>query len=299
MQDNLHVISRKLLYKELMPVWNELALIRYAVVKGDILSQQIYSTPDMRESSDIDILIEKENIKTLEQMLIKAGFHQQVTTDRKIVRKNRVMCIAYSHQIPSYHKNIFGFHLNVDINYDIFWGEYEGSRCSIPDFLSDTVEMKIYNATVKTLPIDKAFVQLVLHHYKDMNSLYHLSQYNCIRTELFKDVYDMLILNEEILTVSKVVSLCEKYKIFPIMYYMLYYAKLVFATNYLDEYLSALRHGSTESFLDSYGLCSTERKQWHIPFDKRLDNDNLWHEIVHDMSEEDLNKISLGIAVFT
>lgn len=282
-----------------MPIWSELASIKYAVVKGDILSQQIYSTPDMRESSDIDILIDKENVKSLEQMLIKVGFHQQVPIDKQKARKNRVMCIAYSHQIPSYHKNIFGFHLNVDINYDIFWGEYEGLRCSISDFLNDTIEMQIYGASVKTLPIDKAFVQLVLHHYKDMNSLYHLSQYNCIRTELFKDIYDMLILNKEILTVSKVVSLCKKYSIFPIMYYMLYYASLVFATNHLEKYLSALNYSSTVSFLDSYGLCSAERKQWHLPFEKRLDNDSLCHEIVRNMSEEDLKKINTGIAVFT
>ena len=85
-------------------------------------------------------------------------------------RQNRILCMAYSHQIPSYHKYIMGFHLNVDVNYDIFWGEYEGQRCSIEDFLSDTVDMEIYGVTVKTLPVKKAFVQLILHHYKEMNS---------------------------------------------------------------------------------------------------------------------------------
>lgn len=40
-----------------------------------------------------------------------------------------------------FHKDKFGFHLNVDVNYDIFWGEYEGKHCSIDEFLSDTVDI--------------------------------------------------------------------------------------------------------------------------------------------------------------
>lgn len=87
----------------------------------------------------------------------------------KLRGETAVLCITYSHQIPSYHKEVTGFHLNVDINYDIFWGEYEGQRTSIGDFFTDTVEMNIYGISVKTLSVEKAFIQLILHHYKEMN----------------------------------------------------------------------------------------------------------------------------------
>ena len=89
--------------------------------------------------------------------------------------------MAYSHQILSYHSDVMGFHLNVDVNYDIFGDEYEGKRCSIEKFLNGTAEMEIHGAAVKPLPIEKAFVQLILHHYKEMNSLYLLSQHNLHR----------------------------------------------------------------------------------------------------------------------
>lgn len=89
------------------------------------------------------------------------------------------------------------------MNYDIFWGEYEGLHYSIEKFLGDPVEMDIYSVVVKTLPVEKAFIQLILHNYKEMNSLYHLSYHNCICTHIFMDIYDMLYNNREILTTKK------------------------------------------------------------------------------------------------
>ena len=189
MENKLYRIGRKLLYKELEPLFESFSSIRYAVIKGEALSQQIYGVPDRRRSSDIDILIDKKNVKFLEEQLHKLGFEQKLPEDSAEIRRNRVLCMAYSHQIPSYHKDKFGFHLNVDVNYDIFWGEYEGKRCSIDEFLSDTVDMQIYGVTVKTLPIEKAFVQLILHHYKEMNSIYHLAVHNSINYRMFKDIY--------------------------------------------------------------------------------------------------------------
>ena len=144
MEDKLYRLERKLLYKELQPLFEVLSSVRYAVVKGEVLSQQIYGVPDRRRSSDIDILIDKKNVKFLEEQLQKLGFEQKLPEDSAKARRNRVLCMAYSHQTPSYHKEKFGFHFNVDVNYDIFWGEYEGQRCSIDEFLSDTVDMEIY-----------------------------------------------------------------------------------------------------------------------------------------------------------
>ena len=162
--DGIYIIQRKLFYKELQPLFDALSSVRYAVIKGEVLSQQIYGVPDRRKSSDIDILIDKKNVKFLEEQLHKLGFEQKLPEENAEIRRNRVLCMAYSHQIPSYHKDKLGFHFNVDVNYDIFWGEYEGKRCSIDEFLSDTVDMEIYGVTMKTLPIEKAFVQLILHH---------------------------------------------------------------------------------------------------------------------------------------
>ena len=226
--DDLYFVKRKLLYRELHSIWDRLTSINYAIVKGEALSCQIYDEPWKRRSTDIDILIDKKNVRLLENALHEVGFEQHISENKFEARKDRVLCFAYSHQIPAFYKNKFGFSLNIDVNYDIFWGEYEGKRCSMDEFLNDTVDINICNSLVKVLPIEKAFVQLVLHHYKEMNSLYHLSYHNCIQTSKFKDVYDMLYLNRDVLTLEKVKMLCEQYGITEFMYYMLYYTGQVF-----------------------------------------------------------------------
>lgn len=295
--DNLYKIERKILYKELEPLFAALSSVRYAVVKGEVLSQQIYGVPDKRKSSDIDILIDKKNVKFLEEQLHKLGFEQRLPEDNAEVRLNRVLCMAYSHQIPSYHKDKFGCYLNVDVNYDIFWGEYEGKRCSIDEFLSDTVDMEIYGVTVKTLPLEKAFVQLVLHHYKEMNSIYHLSQYNTIRTEMFRDIYDMINRNHIVLGLEQLKALCKKYNIGEYIYYMLFYSHIVFG-DFINSYLDSIKQYENLELLQSFGLAEKERKKWLVSFEERLDNDSLENSITNQLTENDIYKIKLNCMVF-
>ena len=298
MIDNLHIIERKILYKELKPLFEAMSSVNYAVVKGEVLSQQIYGVPDRRRSSDIDILIDKSNVKFLENELQKLGFEQQLPEDPNEARRNRVLCMAYSHQIPSYHKDVMGFHLNVDVNYDIFWGEYEGQRCSIDEFLSDNVEMEIYGVSVKTLPIEKAFVQLVLHHYKEMNSLYHLSKNNTIRTEMFSDICSMFLNGVEVFTIEKMQELSERYFMGEYLYYMFYYMYQAFNNVILDEYLKKLKCYQNDELIECYGLNESERKKWTIPFASRMDNDNLVELIWGEFSPLDRSKIELGNKIF-
>jgi hypothetical protein len=298
MRNRLYKLERKLLYKELEPLFKELSTVRYAVVKGEVLSQQIYGVPDRRRSSDIDILIDKKNVKFLEEQLCKLGFEQKLIEDASEIRRNRVLCMAYSHQIPSYYKDKFGFRLNVDVNYDIFWGEYEGKRCSIDEFLSDTLDMEIYGVTVKTLPIEKAFVQLILHHYKEMNSLYHLSQHNTIRTDMFRDIYDLLINHKRDLNSDIILSIGDKYCIGKYIHYMIYYTGQVFRHQIITLCLKKMIKHKDEKLIMGYGLNSKEQKKWSTSFASRLDNDNLWYEVEQGLSENDKKKIESCKIIF-
>lgn len=295
--DSFYRIQRKILYKELEPLFIALSSINYAVVKGEVLSQQIYGSTDKRRPSDIDILVDKNDVKKIENELFKLGFNQKDLDDNK-KRHIRVLCMTYSHQIPSFYKEKLGFGLSVDINFDIFWGEYEGKRCSIKEFLSDTVETNIYNVAVKSLPVEKAFVQLILHHYKEMNSLYHLTHYNCIRTNMFKDIYIMLLFNMKAITVKRVIELCETYSIGSIVYYMVYYTYLVFNDTFLLRYLEKLECYKDVTLIKSYGLSSRERKNWKVSFNERLDNDQLCSVVIDELSASDLIKMEINHAIF-
>lgn len=298
MISSLYKIEREVLYNEMARVFDLLQTTRYAIVKGEVLSQQIYGVPDKRRSSDIDIIIEKNNVKLIEGYLRDLGFNQKGSDEKIESRRNRILCMSYSHQIPSYYKEKYGFYLNVDVNYDIFWGEYEGQRLPMDEFLDDTVSMKVYDVTVKTLPIKKAFIQLILHHYKEMNSLFHLSQHNTIETDMFSDVIGLLLNNNSVLTCECVSELCERYSIGAYVYYMLYYTNLVFHDRRLVEYIERIEMYRKESIMDSFGLSEDERKKWLIPFDKRLDNRELPIHVQSQLLDSDRDKIILNKDIF-
>lgn len=298
-KDKLYIYGRKIMFKELQPLWKVLDNIDYALIKGEALSYQIYGVPDKRRSSDIDILIEKKNLKFIEMNLQEIGFIQKTTTDIDVQRKNRILCLNYSHQVPSYYKEKYGVQMNVDINFDIFWGEYEGQRCEMEKFLEDTTYVNIYGMNVKVLCIKKAFVQLILHHYKDINSLYHLSNHMSIRTQIFTDVYDIIRNNSEILTVNTVKSLCEEYNIGSIVYYMIYYTEKLYKDKKLTELLYSLQEYMDNKLIDCYGLNDNERKKWTIPFEKRLNNASICDAVKNDLTISELQKIKLENTVFT
>ena len=299
MREDIYTTGRKVFYNDIGGLFDLLRDLNYAVVKGEVLSKQIYGSPDLRRSNDIDLLIDRRNISCVESYLLDNGYKQIIdNSDNSTTRMHRILCMAYSHQIPSYHKDKLGFHLNIDINYDIFWGEYEGIRVSMDEFLKDTEDVEIYGAIVKALPVEKAFVHLVLHHYKEMNSLFHLYHYNCIRTYMFKDIYDMLINNKDRLALATLIKLAKQYHISGILYYMLFYTNIVLGGS-LECLVNALKNEEGEFLLDKYGLCDKERKKWAVPFEKRLDNDAIWKNVKSQLTSSDYSKIILNNSVFS
>lgn len=157
----------------------------YVVVKGEPLSFLAYKKFGERCGSDIDILLPKETLDYVECLLEINMFAKN-----KISRTDRILMLSSSHQVQPWSKEIAMIGgVTIDLNFDIFWGEYEGNRIDIEEFLSDTIEMEIYGVKVKTLPPLKAMIQLILHHYKDMNSLFLLATRKSIRYDMFKDVY--------------------------------------------------------------------------------------------------------------
>ncbi|MGL5381778.1 nucleotidyltransferase family protein [Clostridium sp.] len=297
--DKIYELKRRLLYSELAGIWHSLENVDYAVIKGEALSMQIYGEPHSRYSGDIDILIDRSNVKRLEKELLIAGFIQDNTKDTvEDKRKKRILCFTHSHQIPPYSKEKLNITLNVDVNFDIYWGEYEGKRIDIKEFLNENEKINLFGSNIKVLSLEKAFIQLILHHYKEMNSIYHLLQYNCIRTDMFRDIKDIIKYNPKELSPNNVLRICEKYHLKPYAYYMLYYAQLVFQSEELSSYIELLENKEGYSLFDKYGLNEKERKKWKINFEKRLNNDQVYKIIGKDMNEKDWQKLQLNKEIF-
>lgn len=290
--EHLLKIQKMEFFHQLKPIVSNLDVI-YAIIKGDVLSIQSYSKLNARRYSDVDILTTKDDLIRVEQKLRENNFYSNSK------RMDRIVMLSSSHQISPWVKNISPWGgVEVDLNFDIFWGEYEGKRIDIEEFLSDTIEMEIYGVKVKTLPPIKAMIQLVLHHYKDMNSIFLLATRKSIKYDMFKDVYYLLKNNLDTIPLDKLYVMSAEYEIIPYVFYVLYYTGQVFDDEILNQYIEAFRTPEGEALLNCYGLCAKERKEWNCDFKTRLESDNLYDLIKDDLTEKDHEKIAINKRIF-
>ena len=276
-------------YKIAEPFFNDIYKENYAIIKGSPFSMQVYNNYGHRKSNDIDLLINRKDIILFENILKRHGFEINV-----INRHDRILCISSSHQLPPYRKGI----VEIDMNFDILWGEYIGNSIDITEFLSDTVEMTIYGCKVKTLTPLKAMVQLILHHYKDLNSIFLLATRNTINQDMFKDLFYLLKNNLSEITLEKLYAISIKYDLVPYVYYMLYYTGLLFKDEVLEKYIAGFKTLEGEALLNCYGLNEVERHKWKVDFHTRLESKYLYDLIKDDLTEKDLEKIAINKKVF-
>ena len=204
-RDILQSLCRQEFFNQLTPVLDTLS-INYSIIKGEALSIQAYGSTGNRNFTDIDILVARKNLNIIEQRLMNNGFFNVSQS-----RSDKITMMTGSHQIAPWIKEIYPWgQVVVDLNFDIFWGEYEGNRIDIDEFVSDAIERNIYGTKVKTLAILKAMVQLILHHYKDMNSIFLLATRKSIKYEMFKDVYYLLKNNLGIISIDSLYDISLK-----------------------------------------------------------------------------------------
>lgn len=266
------------------------------IIKGEVLSLMAYGSLGIRKSSDIDILIPRKNVKTLEKILISKGYVHQLDIVEE--RAARILCMSSSHQLMSFYKKSKGVNIQIDVNFDILWGEYTGKRIDIDEFISDRMRMDLFGYKVNVLKPDKALIQLILHHYKEMNSIFILATRNSINYKMFRDVYYLWKNNKESIPLDNFYNTSSKYGIVPYVYFVFYYTNCIFKDEKLKEFVRKFETPEGVRLLNSYGLSDKERKCWKNDFKKRLKTDNLYKEIEKDMTLDDIKKINLNKNIF-
>lgn len=285
MNYDVNSLIRLLSYKEVYEAIKEFTF-PYAIIKGEVLSILAYGKEGNRNSKDIDILIPREHIDRAKKILYAKGFEEIFSN-----RRERAFFLNFSHQMPPYIKKTKICRIFVDVNFDVFWGEYKDKRIEILEFMNDTTEMSVYGCPMRVLSPIKNLITIALHHYKDMNSLVLLATKKAIRYDMFKDIYYLIKRNSNAISVDQLYCYCDKYQIKQYVFYILFYTSKLFPDNILNMYIQKLQTDEGVYLLDKYGLCSEERKTWKCDFNERLNSDNLFELMKGDLTQKDVKKI--------
>ncbi len=246
--------------------------IQYAIIKGAVLSKAAYEGPFCRYTKDIDILVNKDDVDIVKKILYDNGFIQARITKngiKSLTRKEILFQSIFSHQVASFIKeteNPYFSYINIDLNTDIMWGESD-EKIDVRFVLDGTLSTTICGIEVRKLYPEIEFISLCLHHYKDMNSIYLLSQ-GSLRLKLFLDIYMYIInggMNSQLL-----LSICKKLNVTKYIYYCLYYTKMIFENDKLEKYCYDFKTVECEQLIERYGLSENEFAVWKVDFYKRL-----------------------------
>ena len=270
--------------------------IRYAVIKGAVLSKAAYGDVSYRSSADIDLLIKRSDVDLVKKTMLENGYIQGRIIDNIIVpytRQELIFQSSISHQTAPFVKvtqNPICPFIKVDVNIDIIWGESK-EKPDMNYVLDKTDEAQIYSVKFSKLKTEMEFISLCLHHYKDMNSLYMLYN-NKFNINLFSDIY--FYLKNQKPDTKTLLLMASRLEVTKYIYYCVYYTQLLFDDPSLDNYINLLYSNDAIKLLDTYGLDDREIKTWDIDFFERLFMNDIRSYLSLYMSDSDNEKIALN-----
>ncbi|MBQ7335756.1 MAG: nucleotidyltransferase family protein [Clostridia bacterium] len=282
-------------YKACAPLFAQ-SEIPYAVIKGAVLSQRLYKDPFLRSSGDIDILIHRRDTDRLKELLLANGFVQGRVTKHGIEpfsRREIVFQATMSHQTAPYVKktgNKLCPYINLDVNTDILWGE-SGVHTDMDAVLSCAIPGQVLDTSIQVLRPEMEFLALCLHHYKDLNSLFLLSQ-GRYRLGLFCELYEYLCMVRP--DAQRLQELCRALGVGQYLYVCVFQVREIFADEKLDEYLSVLSPFRNEEILETFGLADSERHVWEIPLFERLFHPDLPAYVQSKLSPAEREKVAIN-----
>lgn len=292
-QSVLDRAARKVKYQYLINLLEQKAVFPYAIVKGEVLSCLAYGAPGKRNSGDIDVLVDKKDLKALEKILKEDGFESA-----ELSRQEKIVARAFSHQIEPYHKQLSLGMLEIDINYELIWGEWTGKKPSVREMLERREAIDIFGIQVPTLKVEDAFIQLCLHHYKDMNVLFHLTLHNPISRRLFDDVAGFWKLQRDNMDLQRLRLWLDEYQLTPFFYYIAHYTARVCDVPEMESWAKELESPEGIRLLDTFGLAEDERKTWPISFEQRFENEELPELVRSMLTEKELKKVEQNHKIF-
>lgn len=274
--------------------------IAYALLKGESLSFYAYGEFGRRVSNDVDLLVNKVDLSKIDGIMAKCGFSQQFDGFEKVTRADVIATVMNSHQTVTYKKRIMPYNmlLEIDINFSLMWGEIELNILDVTEFLSNTVSMEIYGENVAVLSARYAFIQVLLHHYKDCNSIFVLYTREPFILSRLEEVYLFWKRNYEYISDDWLYEFSARNHILGYVFYMLYYTNEVYPDSDLKRYVNRLRTDEGDYLLNCFGLNAKERRQWNCTFQERLHSDDISRLLEPQLTDEDRKKINFNLKLF-
>ena len=132
--------------------------IKAIAFKGPTLAQLAYGDITLRQYADLDVLVEKEEIFKIENLL-KNKYKRAL----KITSSQEDTWFKYAHDLGLIHEN----GVNIEVHWLMFDSNHPINLSKI-DFFKESVKTKINNVNINTISNEKFLVYLCIHGSKHL-----------------------------------------------------------------------------------------------------------------------------------
>lgn len=272
--------------------------IPYALVKGIVLSDLAYGDAYLRNSRDIDLLLEPSSHQAVHDALLSVGCKQGILQNgiiKPLPRDRRMFYLAHTHQLPPYFYPVAYEmrYIEIDINFQMMWSQ-STETINISDILNCTYDYCKDGLQIKTLQPVYFLIATCLHHYKDMNSPYLLHRKKRISFRRYCDIY-YFIKNNSIQCSPKALTLIgRQLSVLPYLFYCIYECYTLFADKRLIPYIDELDCKEGRALTDIFGLSDSERQKWQIKLQDRIFTNSLKPYLENVLSKEVMDMIQIN-----
>ncbi|MFJ5851014.1 nucleotidyltransferase family protein [Streptomyces sp. NPDC092903] len=251
--------------------------LSYAVRKGPVISERLYRDPGIRRMGDMDVLIAREDAKSLASALEDLGYIQgRVSANGSTVQQFSRSTQAYwrmnveTNGLPfvkiAHVEHVEAF--NIDVCFGIFQPK-SGSVASTADLLRRKTRTEICGETGWALSLEDQFIDLCAHLHKEATSAYYIKGGFDLELLKFLDIALSCVEASEMDLWAAIERQSEIYNANRSVYYALYHTALLYPDEIPSHILDRFRP-SDMGFLDEYGTFEGRPKKWDIPFLDRL-----------------------------
>ncbi len=244
------------------------------VRKGAALDLQVFADLGVRQSSDLDLLVDRADMPRLAELVAALGYAQgKLGADGKVVpysRRTRVHWVTHLNNSLPFVKvggTIEVDHFRLDPCHDI---TQRASAATIPtvDLFERSVALTVGGVAARTLSEIDHLLDLCLHLYKEATTLYYLESGKGLRLRQLVDVAT-LTSGWPAERWDELVRRAQHYAADAEIYYTLYFTALTCPTAVPARILAALKP-TDDAYLDQYGNFDGQAAAWKRPFFERL-----------------------------
>lgn len=214
-------------------------------LKGLPLLINHYNKIYQRYFGDIDILIDKSNIKKVELLLSKKGYQYGNFNGNKVVLASKEEILfqkMYTHEIFNMVKVINrGYVSNIDVNFKFSWVGCDNKFSDIPFniLIEHSLETKINKTWMSTLNRELSFIHLCCHFYNE--AVYFLfdndiEEDNDTGELLLFRLFDILLICIKPMNIQLIYDLSKKYLCLDQIKFVLTVIAEIFGSKILNIY---------------------------------------------------------------